>query len=541
MDDTNDITFNLTFDDVFSDNAALAITTPQPEPQPVPQPVPRPQPQPVPRPTPKPGPTPITKLDFAITQTELNALTNVNVNKTTFEKFSKYTKTDDTNRNTYKYFINYDNMRPIHEKITNFKTTLLPMNHEINMKEKGYRTVYITSDIHADIRKLLSLLIAEGIISIEIKEGFYPYSDDIYNKPFIEHINFLKNNMLFIILGDLIDGKRHTSVDDPVGNFELILHIFLFNMRLKARDKNSEVLFTIGNHDYDGVIFKKGTESNLYQYRHVSSIRYFDLNTNESNYSVKDAISAVLLPFYEISPYFILFLKYDDKIEFKCIHAGFHDTKSNKNNTDALETFQKTINETGLLVHAQTNTNYLTLLGADTDTINPNGGLWSRAYATIECNTLKANDTNENTTIVVGHCPTNHTKSRIVTKNMYAISTIEDIDKQPNYLYCNKSTDISKDSKGCVVADCFTNLIPKLIFVDTAMSEAFIMQKTDANIYRERGIEFLLLEYKKENEKQNTTRWINTISRKPAGKVDSSKTTYPNYNPIQLYPPVKLK
>ena len=524
MVDNNDITFNLTFDDVFSDKAALAITTPQPEPQPVPQPVPRPQPQPVPRPTPKPGPTPITKLDFAITQTELNALTNVNVNKTTFEKFSKYTKTDDTNTNTYKYFINYDNMRPIHEKITNFKTTLLPMNHEINMKEKGYRTVYITSDIHADIRKLLSLLIAEGIISIEIKEGFYPYSDDIYNKPFIEHINFLKNNMLFIILGDLIDGKRHTSVDDPVGNFELILHIFLFNMRLKARDKNSEVLFTIGNHDYDGVIFKKGTESKLYQYRHFSSIRYFDLNTNESNYSVKDAISAVLLPFYEISPYFILFLKYDDKIEFKCIHAGFHDTKSNKNNTDALETFQKTINETGLLVHAQTNTNYLTLLGADTDTKNPNGGLWSRLYTKINCNVLKTNDTDANTTIVVGHCPTNHS-TRFTTFS----SLITDIKDQHNYIGCD--TDASHAVKGCVVADCFNNSIPKLIFVDTAMSVAFNkVSKTNINNieYAKRNIEFLLLEHK---ETKSTARWIDTISRKPVGKGKDA---------IQLFP-VKLK
>ena len=438
---------------------------------------------------------------------------------------------------------------PIHKKLNNFKTKLT-MNHEINMKEKKYTIVYITSDIHADIRKLLSLLIDEGIISIDIK-GFKPYTDDIYNKPFIENITFNHTNMLFIILGDLIDGcrKGFSEVDDPIGNFELILHIFLFNMRLKAREQDSEVLFTIGNHDYNGIIFQNGARSELFEYRHNTSLNYFAgeqvfKTTINVEYATNGVInkkyyktfSDALLPFYELSPYFILFLKNDEQIEFKCIHAGFHNSTGN-NNTDELITLQKEINKTGLLVHAETNTNYLTLLGADTNTINPNGGLWSRAYATIECNTLKANDTNENTTIVVGHCPTNHTKSRIVvTKDIIAKSTIEDTDKQPNYLNCNKSTDISKDSKGCVVADCFTNLIPKLIFVDTAMSEAFRTKQTDANIYRERGIEFLLLEYKKENEKQNPIRWINTISRKPAGKANSSKKSYPNYNPIQLYP-----
>ena len=189
-----------------------------------------------------------------------------------------------------------------------------------------------------------------------------------------------------------------------------------------------------------------------------------------------------------------------------------------------METFQKTINETGLLVHAQTNTNYLTLLGADTDTKNPNGGLWSRLYTKINCNVLKTNDTDANTTIVVGHCPTNHS-TRFTTFS----SLITDIKDQHNYIGCD--TDASHAVKGCVVADCFNNSIPKLIFVDTAMSVAFNkVSKTNINNieYAKRNIEFLLLEHK---ETKSTARWIDTISRKPVGKGKDA---------IQLFP-VKLK
>ena len=253
---------------------------------------------------------------------------------------------------TYKFNggINNTNIRKIHDKLDNFKNTVLKntFDHNIDMKAKKYTTIYITSNIHADIRKLLQLLIKEEIIRINLPT-FNPYSNDIYNKPFIEHIEFVNSNTLFIILGDLIDGNNEQNtvygkhekytVDDTQCNFELILHIFLFNMRLKAREKNSEVLFTLGDHDYFNIIYNKGQGTNITgvyytnqytQYKH--SLKYF-VDGKNTTYMYD-----IFAKFYDLSPYILLMLNNGNDAshttEFKCIHAGFHtvNTQKKKNN-----------------------------------------------------------------------------------------------------------------------------------------------------------------------------------------------------------------
>ena len=430
---------------------------------------------------------------------------------------------------TYK-FTGIKNMDTIFTKLNNFKTDVLNIekfNHIINMNAKNYRTIYITSDIHADIRKLLKLLIDEGIISITPnkhtdKSSFDPYTDHIYTYPFIDNINFLKNNMLFIILGDLVDGRRPidvnqgtgTEVDDPRGNFELILHIFLFNMRLKAREKHSEVLFTLGNHDFANIILNKDSSNILSKHRHSKD--YFYLREKSGMYESSKIFYDVFINFYKMSPYIMLLLQNDNNVnsEFKCIHASFNHSNKDPDaydNTDSLNSLQEYLNKNGFTEEFTTTDTYMKLLGDSATLI---GLLWSRFYINADCKKIKDNDANKNTTIVVGHCP---------TPDFKRINNLEVTHPaQPLYDGCAGLTSVvdNVSARGCVVADCFENGIPKILFVDTMMSQAFYPHdKTHER--SEQTCEFLLLEHDTTLRKVNTqggqNRWINKISRKPAG------------------------
>ena len=549
---SNLFSFNLSFNDI------LGISTPKLDIKPLPQtlvpavvvPVPTP-PTPVPTPAPTPPPTPPTPAptpptpaleqplksqysDYYITHTDLDKLSIVKEDA----ELAKNEELDKLHINrtmprvpdclcTYK-FTGIDNMTTIFTKLNSFKKNVLDtdkINHIINMNAKNYRTIYITSDIHADIRKLLKLLIDEGIISITTNtdtSSFDPYTDHIYTYPFIENINFLKNNMLFIILGDLVNGRRPidvytgtgTEVDDPRGNFELILHIFLFNMRLKAREKYSEVLFTLGNHDFANIILNKNTSNILPKHRHSKD--YFYLRDNTGMYELSNIFYDVFINFYNMSPYIMLLLEnVKDNPEFKCIHASFNHSNTvvdadADNKTASLNSLQEYLNTNGFTRDFTDNNTYMKLLG---DSAVLRGLLWSRFYINADCKKIKDNDANKNTTIVVGHCP---------TPDFERINNLE-VTKpaQPPYDGCAGLTGVvdNVSSRGCVVADCFENGIPKILFVDTMMSQAFYtLDKTHAR--SEQTCEFLLLEHDttlKENTQGGQNRWINKISRKPAG------------------------
>jgi len=523
--------FNLSFNDIIgistpkldikpsAPSAALAAA-PSPTPVPTP-PTPAQTPLSAP-PTPSPIPDPTPPSEYYIKHAELQALS---VDKNKPKPHYTFVCTHS--------FTGIDKMETIFTKLNNFKKNVLDKdknNHIINMNATNYRTIYITSDIHADIRKLLKLLIDEGIISITPNKNtentsFDPYTDHIYEYPFIDNINFLKNNMLFIILGDLVDGKRNdTKVDDPRGNFELILHIFLFNMRLKAREKHSEVLFTLGNHDFANIILNnKDGDSILEAYRHSGDYFYVFKAKNITNPTIFYDVFNI---FYEMSPYIMLLLenKNKDNTEFKCIHASFNHSNTEAD-TDAvdktkkLHILQEYINKNGL-TNAFINAEHTTLLGKDGK--NLAGLLWSRFYTNIDtqtdklilCEKIIENDKDKNTTIVVGHCPT-----PIYTR----INNLEDTNpSQPSYDGCARLKGVFNkvSARGCVVADCFENGIPKILFVDTMMSQAFYQHDT-THARSEQTCEFLLLEHdttlKKEITQGGQNRWINKISRKPAG------------------------
>jgi hypothetical protein len=130
------------------------------------------------------------------------------------------------------------------------------LTHSIDCN--NYDNVYITSDIHADYRKLIQTLVDNDLITLP--DGFTrdnlfgPLK--IYDRALITKTRWNNTRTCLIILGDIVDGKRRDDmqVDDPLGQFEILIHMFLFNLRRRALEKNSLVAFTLGNHDFHSII-----------------------------------------------------------------------------------------------------------------------------------------------------------------------------------------------------------------------------------------------------------------------------------------------
>jgi len=122
-----------------------------------------------------------------------------------------------------------------------------------NIPVGTYDSVYTTSDIHADLVVFSEILFNAGLTIAPLAS-----EDDIFTVKW----NPAKKKTLLVIVGDIIDGKRASpgelyEVSDATGDIELLLHIFLFNLRISARAYGSEVRFTIGNHDFHTVIQEK--------------------------------------------------------------------------------------------------------------------------------------------------------------------------------------------------------------------------------------------------------------------------------------------
>ncbi len=371
---------------------------------------------------------------------------------------------------------------------------LIPKNHKI--KTDGYTDIYITSDLHADYRKLVDNLVKGRFISIP--QGINLTNDDIYKPEIITNSNWLKKNTLFVIVGDLIDGLRNGGkVNDPRGSFELLLHLLLYNLRLKALEMGSEILFTIGNHDLHSVIIKDDSLSN--HYIHAESERYFG---NEPNNRKE-----VLRPFYTLSPY--LFVELDDGNENKiiCVHGGLHSNTNQQIPLGMLHALQETLNSSTDLNETIENQRIATgikLIAFKGQNDREDGALWSRFYAKDQsegggaaCKVIKEL---KNTFVIVGHCPTD-------SDNPNIISIMNNSDF---YNGCDGKNNTQDTGKGCVVIDnrCLDkDSLPLLAFVDSAQSEAFRINRRDNN---SRPIEYLHL---RKDSLIRTTRRYNTISR----------------------------
>lgn len=321
---------------------------------------------------------------------------------------------------------------------------ILPVSHILDASR--YDVVCITSDTHSDFRKLIQLLSDAGIIKLPEIGGRTadPYTDDIYHPTLISETMWIPNRALFIIAGDLVDGCREcfdatqTALGDCVGSFEFLTHCFLYNLRIRALQHDSNVLFTIGNHDLHSVLLNDRTSIEFWEDFVDYSAKGF--------FGTPDRRKTILMPFYRLSPYFMLSIENlcMKTKEVAIVHGGFHDG-AGRDLLTFCTMLQEQVRNVGLV---QTVAESAAILGHCDDS-----PLWSRRYAdaTNRCDLVRELDYG---LVVVGHCTT-HSKEYEAFKTSKSTA---------------KSGTIVLD---CFDKNCFGKKRPKIAFVDVAMSNCF--------------------------------------------------------------------
>ena len=262
-----------------------------------------------------------------------------------------------------------------------------------------------------------------------------------------------------VIVGDLVDGRRNRDVDDPKGNFEILIHALIHNLRIRANMVDSDVLFTLGNHDVESVLTTTKLErQHMYDnYVHASAKVFFNNSIHERRNR--------LMPFYYNSPYTFLEFVHQKQVQYVCVHAGIHNS-SGQRIDEPWKALQEKIDRKGL----QRMLPLLSMLNRG----DKNDIFWTRDY--LEPQTCVAIRDEPFPVIIVGHCPT-----------PFAAAANDDEDD-----LCENSSSSSKKMKnnlrGCVRVGCQNHRTPKVIFVDTASSAAFRL-----NAEQHRDVEILKL------------------------------------------------
>ena len=155
-------------------------------------------------------------------------------------------------------------MVAIHEVVERFvASTVAEMSYVV---KRDFERIFVTSDVHADLRKFVEILVSLGLVTENSgisgisgnseNENKHRNQGDIYE--YVWDLEWNADDTMLMITGDLIDGKRgHRMVEDPRGSYEMLLHILLFNLRIGARARKSDVLFVIGNHDMYSVVLPR--------------------------------------------------------------------------------------------------------------------------------------------------------------------------------------------------------------------------------------------------------------------------------------------
>jgi hypothetical protein len=168
--------------------------------------------------------------------------------------------------------------------------------------KRDFGTVFVTSDIHTDLLKFIQMLLSAGLVKCDNFE--INTTSDVYKH--VWRIEWVAENTLLVITGDLVDGRRASGgqVTDPQGSYEMLLHILLFNLRISARQKDSDILFTIGNHDIRSVLLPEHTK----EWRTYTSEEHlqFAPSTGDRYKKPMDRRADMLAPFYLCSPYLML-------------------------------------------------------------------------------------------------------------------------------------------------------------------------------------------------------------------------------------------
>ena len=364
-----------------------------------------------------------------------------------------------------------------------------------------YDNVYVTSDLHGDVLKFDNMLHNLGIVNASSEPGKLA---SLYNK--IPLIEWLPKKTLVILVGDIVDAKRKmhggliSAVPDPTGNIELLLHSYLYNLRLKARQNESELLFTVGNHDYLTVIQKDNAEnSHFYEsYVHQNADTFFGSRANRRN---------CLLPFYNCCPYVML----DLGGEIAFVHGGFLGYDQYRsilvNNTKDLKDLQENLdfaNDFSILNDEEHS--FLSNVGDDIGTGYEFSPLWSRAYAHLPAQEVCPTIKEYYKMVVVGHC-------QMASDCGYNGQHSAHILAKKSYRDFNCG-----GKNGCVVIGCGSEHGPQIALVDIAFSRAFsgfFQGFMSSKQEFDRRAEVLHLKHNK--SVSSTERYYNVIIRRNAG------------------------
>jgi len=326
-----------------------------------------------------------------------------------------------------------------------------------------FDVIYATSDIHADYSNFINYL--KKLNLIKIPDGLDLYSSDIYDPRLIIETEWIANNSLFVIIGDLVDGTRggyNASVPDMKGNFELLMHMFIYNLRIKSWEKGSDILFTIGNHDLTTAIETNHVILNRPPWGFLN--KYI---TNESKIFFKNLKIRrdCLSKFYLLSPY--LFLRIQNKrTNILMIHSQImnesplNDSRLGLLSQEQIKIDKDILSMTTFSVNSPEIINIYNVLSArhmedDVDI----------------CEHYRENKDSIPNIIVVGHCPTIFSIGDISLLHKPHIKTIikDKIGKNEEYESCNDDKNY-----GCVIPRCYDNWEDiKIIMVDTGISSCF--------------------------------------------------------------------
>lgn len=385
----------------------------------------------------------------------------------------------------------------------------LQLTHNINKSK--YDTIYVTSDIHADLYKLNSLLSSAGLIDSTGNET----RDTI-----LGDFSWLRPRTMFIIIGDLVDGARNgaSEIHDNVGDIELLLHIYLFNLRIKALQNNSDIRFTIGNHDYHSVIKKDSSDLPYFydSWVHRTALNFF---------GSRDIRRSCLLPFYSCCPYFLL--RVDAELAF--VHAGLHTALDTdiKNLTNDIFNAQEALDKTADLDSLTKENHDLFSTVKTSGPANLTGGpLWTRFYSFADEATVCSKLGDPFKMVIVGHCRTDEC-------NQSANGLLRTLSDGPRF-----RNDCARG--GCVILGCDIGGVPQLSFVDITMSSAFrnynkttydpttgffrreFNSATKTVLEKGRRAEFLKFEH--DPSRATDQRYYNRITREKVGGVGGNET-----------------
>lgn len=289
-----------------------------------------------------------------------------------------------------------------------------------------YDRVFATSDIHSYYPKLVAMMRVLGLIALPAECGI---EKDPYDTRLITDTEWIaERKTLFVICGDLVDGMRGGRVvTDPRGSFEFLMHCFLYNMRLKARQKGSGVYFTLGNHDVHSVVNfvrREGEGDDAYERRtpidHATFMQYIDPaalqffkrpTTTTALGAMRDRADA-LIPFYTCAPYVVLTLA----SEVMFVHGGLMHAQGGER---SLELYRRALDTQLALDRARTPEDRLRVLhdrryevSLDVEGSTDRSVLWPRAYARSATRAVCADASTRRLAeegfglVVVGHCPT---------------------------------------------------------------------------------------------------------------------------------------